>query len=445
MRKYQCFISSTYDDLKEERSKCIEAILEAGQIPAGMEYFESGRPQKEIIEEWIDQSDMVIFVIGGCYGTIDSTTGNGYLEDEYNYVMENNIPHFSLVLTNAYLAKRESKFLSENRNISSYERDENKKERHKNFLRKICGDESVSFVGQLLDIKLKVVENINVKIQSGMLKGGWVEYTENAFTDKLADNLGSIKSEVKEKLFFDLAKDRLVDKADKSDVQEISQTFCNVLKQYDNSLDRYITTMSRSIELILQDKHIKVKNTINILYQNAVGEGYTFRFNPWLYDGLESNSFDLFDVKYNGRNIEESCIKRGEIRNTSNPFYITNVARLEIPFDSQLQQHRIQYRTSYETDYDRYFHEYVFREFCHFFNLAVSMRDERTDKKDKEYMLRWGIFTPYQSHDFSSKNILTHEKDQLNFNVCNLMIPGNGYILTLNSAPIGIIRNNKKK
>lgn len=28
-RKYQCFVSSTYDDLKEERAESVTAILEA--------------------------------------------------------------------------------------------------------------------------------------------------------------------------------------------------------------------------------------------------------------------------------------------------------------------------------------------------------------------------------------------------------------------------------
>lgn len=50
-RKYQCFLSSTYEDLISERLRSKEAILQAGQIPAGMEYFEVGRPQKEIIQK----------------------------------------------------------------------------------------------------------------------------------------------------------------------------------------------------------------------------------------------------------------------------------------------------------------------------------------------------------------------------------------------------------
>lgn len=38
-KKYQIFISSTYQDLKEERQAAVEAILKAGHIPAGMELF----------------------------------------------------------------------------------------------------------------------------------------------------------------------------------------------------------------------------------------------------------------------------------------------------------------------------------------------------------------------------------------------------------------------
>jgi hypothetical protein len=37
--KYQIFVSSTYDDLKDERAAVIRAILEMGHIPVGMEMF----------------------------------------------------------------------------------------------------------------------------------------------------------------------------------------------------------------------------------------------------------------------------------------------------------------------------------------------------------------------------------------------------------------------
>lgn len=38
-KKYQFFISSTYEDLKVEREKAIFTILEMEQFPVGMELF----------------------------------------------------------------------------------------------------------------------------------------------------------------------------------------------------------------------------------------------------------------------------------------------------------------------------------------------------------------------------------------------------------------------
>ena len=47
MKKMQIFVSSTYEDLKDERQEMVEAILEAGHIPAGMELFKAGNESSE--------------------------------------------------------------------------------------------------------------------------------------------------------------------------------------------------------------------------------------------------------------------------------------------------------------------------------------------------------------------------------------------------------------
>ncbi len=38
-RRYQVFVSSTYEDLREERAAVIAALLQLDCIPAGMEHF----------------------------------------------------------------------------------------------------------------------------------------------------------------------------------------------------------------------------------------------------------------------------------------------------------------------------------------------------------------------------------------------------------------------
>ena len=77
-KKFQVFISSTSDDLKEERKIAIEAILDAGHIPAGMEIFKGGGEKWETIQKWIDDSDIYVLILGGRYGSTDKQTNLSY-------------------------------------------------------------------------------------------------------------------------------------------------------------------------------------------------------------------------------------------------------------------------------------------------------------------------------------------------------------------------------
>ena len=59
--KYQVFLSSTYDDLKEQREQVIKAILEMGHIPVGMEMFSAAdEEQWKLITRQIDESDYYV-------------------------------------------------------------------------------------------------------------------------------------------------------------------------------------------------------------------------------------------------------------------------------------------------------------------------------------------------------------------------------------------------
>jgi hypothetical protein len=56
--KYQIFVSSTYEDLKEARDTVIKAVLEMGHIPVGMEMFSAADEQQwAVIKRQIDDSD----------------------------------------------------------------------------------------------------------------------------------------------------------------------------------------------------------------------------------------------------------------------------------------------------------------------------------------------------------------------------------------------------
>lgn len=84
-KRYQVFVSSTYADLKEERQRVIQALMEMDCIPAGMELFPAADEEQWLfIKKIIDDCDYYLLVIGGRYG---STIADGisYTEKEFDY------------------------------------------------------------------------------------------------------------------------------------------------------------------------------------------------------------------------------------------------------------------------------------------------------------------------------------------------------------------------
>lgn len=98
MVKYQVFISSTYEDLKDERDQVIKAVLEMGHIPVGMEMFSAGdESQWNLIKKQLDDVDYYIVIIAHRYGSVDEH-GISYTEKEYDYASSLGIPVIGLII-----------------------------------------------------------------------------------------------------------------------------------------------------------------------------------------------------------------------------------------------------------------------------------------------------------------------------------------------------------
>lgn len=96
--KYQVFVSSTFEDLKDERDLVIKAILEMGHIPVGMEMFSAAdEEQWAVIKKQIDQSDYYVVIVAHRYGTTDSS-GLSYTEKEYDYAAAIEIPILGFIV-----------------------------------------------------------------------------------------------------------------------------------------------------------------------------------------------------------------------------------------------------------------------------------------------------------------------------------------------------------
>jgi hypothetical protein len=186
-KKLQIFVSSTFTDLKEERQAAVEAILSSGHIPAGMELFSAGdESQMDVIERWIDESDVYLLILGGRYGSIDKKTGKSYIQLEYEFAIEKKKPLFAVVISEKALEKRVKSI------GSSVIEQENAKEL-KEFRSKVLSN-LVKFWEDKKDIKIAIHETISEFSYRKELIG-WIRGDNSVNTGLLAEEIAKLTNE----------------------------------------------------------------------------------------------------------------------------------------------------------------------------------------------------------------------------------------------------------
>lgn len=90
-KMYQIFVSSTYSDLVDIRNIAYQTILDMGQVPIGYHDIAANSNIQETINPLIDNSEIFILIIGEKYGSI-SSSGNSYVEEEYNFAISKGKP-----------------------------------------------------------------------------------------------------------------------------------------------------------------------------------------------------------------------------------------------------------------------------------------------------------------------------------------------------------------
>ncbi len=96
-KRYQVFISSTFEDLKEERRAVQDVVISTGDFPVQMESFPAAdQDQFEFIKSLIDNCDYYVLIIAGRYGTV-AENGLSYTEKEYKYAVSKGVPVLVMV------------------------------------------------------------------------------------------------------------------------------------------------------------------------------------------------------------------------------------------------------------------------------------------------------------------------------------------------------------
>ena len=88
------FISSTYEDLKNERKEVIDIIDRIGQAIAMEKFFASNHQSKDVCLKYLQDCDAVVLIIGFRYGWIDKIEEISFTEIEYNTAKTLGLPVF---------------------------------------------------------------------------------------------------------------------------------------------------------------------------------------------------------------------------------------------------------------------------------------------------------------------------------------------------------------
>ena len=162
-KRYQVFVSSTFDDLKEERQHVTRALQAMQCIPAGMELFPaSNDDQWTVIKKVIDDCDYYLMILGGRYGSQDDE-GIGYTEKEFDYAIGKGIPVIC--------------FLHKNPGSLIYDRTEQEPEGRKKleaFRKKARKGRLVQFWESPYDLAAKVSTSMHALFKSNP-REGWVK------------------------------------------------------------------------------------------------------------------------------------------------------------------------------------------------------------------------------------------------------------------------------
>ena len=170
-RKFSIFISSTYEDLKEERQALVGVALENNFIPVGMEQFHAApTSQWNVITKMIDECDFYLLVIGGRYGSIDEETDISYTEKEYNYAKNKGLPVLVLIKESSAITD-DKKDTGSDRYVKIKKLDE--------FRERVKNDENtVDFFTELDSLKYKASSTFSNAINYADDSAGWGRYRD---------------------------------------------------------------------------------------------------------------------------------------------------------------------------------------------------------------------------------------------------------------------------
>ena len=411
-KKLQVFVSSTYTDLIEERQAAVQAILDAGHIPAGMELFKAGKSQIKTIQKWIDNSDVYMLILGGRYGSIEEESGLSYTELEYRYALSRNIPVFAIVLDDNFLftkaASKGKDIIFEKDNIDKYDTFKN-----------IVKSNIIKFVKNIDQIPSAIHAQLN-----------------DVINDKEYNLIGWIRSDQDNAILNDFTQCDL-----NKHIEELFKNY--VFKYTSKNLSSFTNAISPEIIKILQFKALldssqrtieleilRNSNLVKVTTTQIMNFSYISSNEPYfkLYAETTKQQCDTFKVE----NLTIDSIDythQIKLSYTIEPFRGQFIYIIRSDFvPPNLETCNVFYKCSYECPTLDFFQTYRLLYPCNIFSVTIILKND----VDSLYSILGSTYSPFSKVYYDNfKAFEIHNNGICSMKLPNWSLPGTGYVVTL--------------
>lgn len=260
---FQIFVSSTFEDLINERKKVQETLINNNCLPRGMELFNaSDKSQWKIITAVIDDCDYFVLIIGGKYGTVDESVNKSYTQKEFEYAKKKKIPIIAFVRADI-----------DNLPAKMVERTKERIEMLKNFTTDVKKNRMVNFWSNEADLAFKLYKSIDeAKLKS--------------------PRTGFVKSDEIPARFFDKEITTTID---------ISGEWSSVWEETEKDLKSVITS-TEEIKFTQKGNQIVGQSATNGKYPRR------FRHEGWIYHNIYFGEFFELTKRKGATNGRGNCL-----------------------------------------------------------------------------------------------------------------------------------------
>lgn len=406
-KKFQIFISSTYEDLIEERSKVVATILKSNHFPIGMEMFSADNiEQWEQIKRTIDSSDYYILIIKRRYGSL-TREGISYTEKEYNYAREKKIPILAFIIgENAIITNRDIENIPEKMLLLNA------------FTERVKSNNPCDFWNNVDELCTQVNQALQKQFDTNE-REGWVRGDAIGINTNIKKLNEETILQTKKRAEYEIIRRN-------EDIRLAYDFLDNINERIIHNIKKqtYIDNFQREIVLEIQDSDLKVSITTRIEFLNVKKDVKYYSANPRFESLEQAQSYKHEEFSINRVDYTKEIISEIEYTNANRQFPYIVKNQIPLKYDNTIL---VVHKTQHIVPINQFFHVYQLVFPCRSFLTTILIKNNNNDK----YRLRTGTFSSFNVHTYE-KFTPEYRKDDVNtITIGKWSLPGSGYTVVL--------------